>query len=160
MNKPSAPNVEKTGTPLPAPDHRLTLRSRQFKLAGDAPVDDEQFEMRFFEEILSHDPCNEDALMVLGYAYTRRGDYRRGLDMDRRLARLRPADATACYNLACSYALTGDLDGAFASLERAVGLGYHDLAHLLKDPDLAPLRQDTRFRRLLQRMVGSSSMDS
>ena len=55
-------------------------------------------------------------------------------------AELRPAAAVVHYNLACSLALLGDRKGALSSLEEAVARGFHDLAQLTQDPDLASLR--------------------
>ncbi len=40
-------------------------------------------------------------------------------------------------------------DAAFAHLQKAVELGWRDRDHLEKDPDLAPLRDDARWRALL-----------
>ncbi len=49
------------------------------------------------------------------------------------------------YNLACSFARSGDVDNAFRWLSRAVGLGFKDAALFDKDPDLAALRGDDRY---------------
>ena len=56
---------------------------------------------------------------------------------------------TAWYNLACSLALTGQADDAFAALEKAIALGYDDAEWMREDEDFAPIRQDPRFARLL-----------
>jgi tetratricopeptide (TPR) repeat protein len=150
MNKSDKPQDK----PLqPARDPHLTLRSGAFKLNSLDDGDDVKFEMRFFENVIEEDPCNEDALMLLGHAYTRRGEFQRGLEIDRRLTRLRPDDPTAFYNLACSYSLMGSVDEAYAALEKAFGLGYRDLAHVLKDPDLEKLREDSDFRRFVSRFI-------
>jgi len=132
-------------------DPRFSLVPLQLRLAGASAVDDERFELQFYEEVLRQDPCNEDVLMALGHAYTTRGEYQKGLEVDRRLVRLRPEDPTAFYNLACSYSLTGRLDDSILTLEQAIRLGYKDFAHMLKDPDLENLRKDERFRRLIAR---------
>jgi len=134
----------------PGFDHRLTLSRKAIDLRGAG--DDEQFEVRFMESLIERDPCNEEALMLLGHAYTRMGDLRKGLDIDRRLVRLRPADPTAYYNLACSCSLLEMLDDAFAALERAAALGYRDVDYMSTDPDLANARRDGRFQRLIECM--------
>ena len=77
-----------------------------------------------------------------------------------KLTVIRPADPTAYYNLACSYALLSQLDNAFAALDRAVSLGYGDVAHMLKDSDLTSLRKDPRFRVFVSRIVGRSTSNS
>ncbi len=136
----------------PRADKRLTLQRRIFDLSGAAGGNDEEFELQFMERVIAGDPCNEDALMLLGHAYTHRGDYEKGLTIDRRLVRLRPTDPTAYYNLACSLSLLNQRDDAMVALQRAAALGYADVKYILKDPDLANLRQDRRFRRFIQRI--------
>ena len=131
-----------------------------FAIAAFSQADDTRFEIEFFEELVSCDPCNEEALMILGNTYTRRGEYEKGLSIDRRLARLRPGDPTVYYNLACSYCLLRKLDEAFTALGRAISLGYRDARHMTKDPDLANLRSDPRFGTLLGRLIGRSASDS
>ena len=131
MKKSSSDKNPKEGHYLPAFDPRLTLSRRSFKISSLCSDDDEGFELRFMEEVLQRDPCNEDALMLLGYAYTRRGDYEKGLDVDARLVRLRPADPAAYYNLACSHALLGQINDSVDALERAVSLGYREVKQMM-----------------------------
>ncbi|MBI2191029.1 MAG: hypothetical protein HYU36_03455 [Planctomycetes bacterium] len=111
--------------------------------------DDLDFEIEFFEGIVQHDPSYQEPLMALGHAYTQRGLYQKGLEVDRQLVRLRPDDPIAYYNLACSLSLLNELDSGFDALLRALQLGYRDYSYLLKDPDLASLRKDPRFSRLV-----------
>jgi choline-sulfatase len=51
------------------------------------------------------------------------------------------------YNQACLSATEGNVDEAFAWLDRARALGIEDAALLQTDPDLARLRSDPRWRR-------------
>ena len=73
-----------------------------------------------------------------------------------RCLELRPGSAVCAYNIACARAVEGDLDAAFAALERAErnGLGLTDgrLELLRRDVDMAPLRADARFEALLARI--------
>jgi tetratricopeptide (TPR) repeat protein len=98
-------------------------------------------EIQFIEGICRRDPDYVEALQILGDDYTKRGRFLDGLKVDEQLARLRPADATVLYNLACSYSLTGDTDSAFAALHRALAVGYDDFKWLAQDPDLEQLRR-------------------
>ncbi len=111
------------------------------------------FEIAFFELVRKRQPDNQPALEALGHAYTQSGKFELGLEVDRRLAELRPDDAVVHYNLACSYALLSDTDLAIAALERAIELGYDDLAHLEKDKDLDSLRADRRFLALVKKIA-------
>jgi hypothetical protein len=80
--------------------------------------------------------------------------------MDQRLVRLKPDDATAYYNLACSYSLLKRGGEAFTCLEKAIMLGYHNLGHILKDPDLEHLRQDSNFRAFVARLLRQKASNS
>lgn len=110
-----------------------------------------EFEIGFFESVLARDRDHLGALEALASVYPRAGRVADGLDVDRRLVALLPQNPVAHYNLACSLSLAGELDAAFEALERALALGYKDLDFLGKDPDLATLRRDRRFRALIAR---------
>jgi tetratricopeptide (TPR) repeat protein len=110
--------------------------------------EDVQFEIRFFEGIAHRDPDYVEALQVLGDAYTKTGQWEKGLEIDQRLAKLSPDNPLVFYNLACSYSIMNRVDEAFAALKRAVKLGYDDAQWLNKDPDLKNLRSDRRFERI------------
>jgi tetratricopeptide (TPR) repeat protein len=111
-----------------------------------SPKEDLEFELRFFEGVARRDPNFVEALQVLGDAYTKTGQWEKGLQVDRRLAKLCPTNALVFYNLACSYSLLKQADEAFAALRKAVKLGYNDARWLAKDPDLENIRQDSRFQ--------------
>ena len=71
------------------------------------------------------------------------------------LAGLTPAPALY-YNLACTHALLGERERALALLERDFRTNYpspgalaRQKAWAAKDPDLASLRDDPRFRALV-----------
>ena len=115
---------------------------------GTEPKEDLEFEIQFFEGVTKRDPDFIDALQILGDAYTKTGQWEKGLLIDKRLARLCPDNPLVFYNLACSYSLMSRLDSAFAALKKAVKLGYADAKWLTKDPDLANLRKDSRFEAL------------
>ena len=107
------------------------------------------FELTFFERLVKNNPNFIDALIPLAEVYTRKGMYDKGLQIDKRLACLKKEDPIIHYNLACSFALVGEKDDAFTSLERAIKLGYRDFDHMQKDSDLKILREDPRFKSLM-----------
>jgi tetratricopeptide (TPR) repeat protein len=108
------------------------------------------FELDFFEGVLNRNPDFVDALRVHGNNLTLKGCYADGLKIDRRIVDLRPHDALAHYNLACSYSLLKKVDLALRMLRKAIELGYHDFRYLREDRDLDALRKDPRFRQLLR----------
>jgi tetratricopeptide (TPR) repeat protein len=108
--------------------------------------DDPQFEISFYEKLLARRPNFVEALICLGDLYTREGFLEKGLDVDQRLARLRPDDETVFYNLACSYSLMNDVAASEKAMRRAIALGYRDWDHLARDPDLLNLLNRETFR--------------
>ena len=116
-----------------------------------------RLEVRFLEAVLRRCPGNEMAIEALAHLYTRIGRFHDGLTLDLEITRRHPADPTNWYNLACSYALTQNKDDALQALDRAVQLGYRDTNWMMKDRDLAALREDPRFRDLIARVALASS---
>lgn len=112
-------------------------------------LNDPDFEISFLEGVLKHRPNYIDALAPLAEAYTLRGLFKKGLEIDKRLAYLCKDDPVVYYNLACSYVLSGYTAKALTALKRAVKLGFSDLAHLKKDPDLKSLRDYPPFQKWL-----------
>jgi len=113
--------------------------------------EDTAWEVAFFEGIVANAPNYAEALSSLGNLYTRRGEYVKGLEIDRRLVELRPDDPIVHYNLACSLSLLHEPGEALAELEKAIALGYNDFAFMLSDSDLENVRQDPRFFELMAR---------
>jgi tetratricopeptide (TPR) repeat protein len=103
------------------------------------------FEIKFYEGLLSKSPNFFNALATLGDVYTRKGFYEEGLEVDRKLVNLKPEDPVVHYNFACSLSLIGEIEEAFKELKKAVLFGYDDIAYILKDPDLGNLRKHSRF---------------
>ncbi len=58
--------------------------------------------------------------------------------------------ASGLYNLACARALSGDVPGALSALEKSVHAGFGSADHMVEDDDLASLRGEPEFRRLVQ----------
>ena len=114
-------------------------------------LDELDFEIGFFEQILRRQPNYLNVLRVVGELLSRKGLYDRTLEIDRRLVSLRPRDGIARYNLACSLARQGELLMAVRELGTALELGYDDFAHLEVDPDLDLLRELPEFLALIRR---------
>lgn len=81
------------------------------------------------------------------------GRVEEGLEMARRVEELAPDDISVLYNAACSYARAGDHEQALRTLERRLDLAgtiYREWVE--HDADFAGMRDDPRFRALLERM--------
>lgn len=63
------------------------------------------------------------------------------------------------YNAACCYALSGQKDLAFSSLEIAIAKGWRDKKHTEEDEDLATLRGDPRWNDLIAK-VSTGGMEA
>jgi len=111
-----------------------------------------EIEIGFMEGIVRRDPSYVEALQILGDGLTRYGRFQEGLEVDERLAILRPNDPMVVYNLACSYALTKKYAQAAESIDLAIDLGYRDFKWLSQDPDLRGLRRTAHFKRIRARV--------
>jgi tetratricopeptide (TPR) repeat protein len=117
------------------------------RLAQQSQID---FDIEFFERILSRSPDYVDVLRCQGELLTRKGLHERALQVDQRLVRLRPTDEVVQYNLACSLAQLGSGAAALGARRRAFELGYRDFEHLTADTDLAGLHDDPAFQALVR----------
>lgn len=131
--------------------------SAEFRLGSLQRRPQLEFEIDFFERILSRDPNYVEVLMQLGDLFSRKGCHRRALQADLRLSQLRPRDAVVFYNLACSQAVLQQKVESLESLERAVGLGYDDVEYLAADPDLELLRSEPAFLRIVAELEVASA---
>lgn len=125
--------------PLRSMAEELTEQSKQIA-----------FEIDFFERLARLDPANVRVLVALAENYSVLEAYDKSLPVDRQLTQLRPEKSVFWYNLACSYARLRDADAAFETLEKAIALGYDDVLHLIKDPDLKSIRSDPRFQAIFR----------
>jgi tetratricopeptide (TPR) repeat protein len=112
----------------------------------------QEFFIDFYQVVTERQPENLEAMAELAQAHTRLGHWDRGLELDRRLARMLPDDPTIRYNLSCSLALTDRTLEALEALEEAITLGYDDVEYLLQDPDMSGLQDEPRFVELVRRL--------
>jgi Flp pilus assembly protein TadD len=110
-------------------------------------------EIQFLEGVVRRDRRYVEALQLLGDDYTRRGRFKDGLQVDRRLARLCPEDPLVHYNLACSFSLTEEFRKSAHALRKAIQRGYRDFDHLRRDNDLEPLRQTDLYAAIEQEIA-------
>jgi len=109
----------------------------------------DDFEISFYEGLIQKKPDFLEALFLLGDLYTKKGLYKKGLKIDKKLLKLRPLDPTVHYNLACDYSLLKKIDSSLKALRKALELGFRDFRLIEKDPDLEFLRKDKRFELLI-----------
>src|SRR5579862_987306 len=77
------------------------------------------FELDFFGRILERHPAFLEALRCHASNLAAKKRFGDSLQIERRIIQLRPSDALAHYNLACSYALLRQPDLALTTLRKA-----------------------------------------
>lgn len=120
-----------------------------------------QYETELLEQALQGRPDDFGILVRLGELYSALGRSRDGLTIDLQLVVIAPRDPIVRYNLACSLAMSGRISAGISALKEAVRLGYSDLDHLMIDEDLAAIRDDAEFPRvveMIQGQVGESTL--
>ena len=135
---------------LEIPEYRFDLKTPEFQKSDD------EFTIWFLEGVLDKYPAYVECLMYLGNANTATGMFEKGLEVDLKLVKLRPGDPLVHYNLACSFSLMGMLSESLGSLEKAIGLGYNDLEHLVNDSDLDGLKDEDGYNALIDKLKKSS----
>jgi len=104
------------------------------------------------EKVLAHDPNNGSAMGHGSWALAALGQGERAKDWMGRALLIDPENLTMRYNSAC--ALANNLNDKEAALEilapafEKMGAGL--LNHAKIDPDLAPIRDDPRFKEMLE----------
>jgi tetratricopeptide (TPR) repeat protein len=99
---------------------------------------------------LLQNPDDSRARMVHAIALTTSGRRDEAIREGDQALELSPGDPVMLYNGACLYSQLGELDRAIAALEQAVASGYWNLGWMQHDPDLNPLRDDSRFIALMK----------
>lgn len=102
---------------------------------------------RAYEAITREHPSNALAWSRLGLSLHSTGKYDRAIEAFHKAVAIGNNPA-AMYNLACSYARSGDKAKAFEWLDKAVGAGFRQVPRLDNDADLASLRSDARFEEV------------
>jgi eukaryotic-like serine/threonine-protein kinase len=83
------------------------------------------------------------------------GETREALDAIREVATQSDLSATMRYRLAIVYELAGDREQALRSIEGALNAGY-PVSELQREPELLPLRNDSRYHRLIDRHTSAT----
>ncbi len=118
--------------------------------------DKDRYELYIYEQLVDADPDFVDALFPMAELYTQVGQYKKGLEVDIRLARLYPDDSSVIYNLACSYSLCAKPQQSLDALEKAVSLGFDDIEHIESDEDLDNIRNQPRYAVLIGNLRNKS----
>ena len=116
--------------------------------------------MQAIDRQLAIDPQDGRALQLGATNAARLGLRDKARDLAARALRSRPDAFATYYNVACAYAVLGDIDDALAMLDRAVQHGRGNLEWIGHDADFDNLRSDSRFDAILDRIRASRGVPS
>ena len=94
-------------------------------------------------------PEDARALYFGANALSQIGDKERSLEWAALAQHAEPDEPQVLYNIACVYALLGENDRAVDCLERSMTHGWVQKEWMAHDPDLAGLRSNPRFQKLV-----------
>ena len=97
-------------------------------------------------------PDDARALYMGAISLCRLGHIQDGLDWGNQALALDPEDSGVLYNIACLYSVAGRTKQALDLLERAVQNGFGHREWIEHDPDFVTLREQPRFRALIDRL--------
>lgn len=75
--------------------------------------------------------------------------YEKALELGRKLMELAPQNPGHAYNVACLYALSGNVEQAIEAFEKSAQLGFDDANLAGSDPDLAAIRGHAEYKKIL-----------
>jgi adenylate cyclase len=104
------------------------------------------------ERVLALNPADGRALALGSGALYRAGDAVRAMQWSRRSLDLYPDDMNTLINAACLRSKAGLKEEALALLDRAFSRGWGKRDWIEQDADYDLLRDDPRFKRLLERL--------
>ncbi|WP_250419181.1 MULTISPECIES: DUF6624 domain-containing protein [Pontibacter] len=79
-------------------------------------------------------------------------EYKASAEMYDKILKGGKGSSTDHYNAACSWALAGNKDKAFAHLSKSIEKGWYNISHLKKDSDLNSLHADKRWNPLVHKL--------
>lgn len=102
-----------------------------------------------YKKAMEIDKGSERAHIGLGETYFNMGNYSGAIPEFKEAINANPINPTPYYNLAYIYASEKDFRASMDWLERAVERGFKDIESLKKEKVFTPLREDSRFKKLV-----------
>ena len=102
---------------------------------------------------LEFHPDDARAWYLGAHANFELGDKEEALTWCEKAMTLAPDDAATLYNAGCLFCIMGEIERCFECLEKAVDNGFAHPQWLENDPDLQPIRNDPRYKKLLDRLT-------
>ena len=120
----------------------------QIELSNEVAAD----AIAIIEEHLKWNPDDPRAYYLGAGSLVQIGDHDRAQRWIGRALAIDPTDSVVLYNVACFYALDGQIDKALNCLESAVKHGSISVSWMEHDNDLVSLHEESRFQILLEQL--------
>jgi adenylate cyclase len=105
------------------------------------------------EQRIELHPDDARALYMGANGLVALGEKEKGLEWARRARDIAPDEPMLLYNLGCIYSLAGEVKEALDCLERAAAAGLVQKGWYEHDSNLDPLREQPRFKALMEKLV-------
>ncbi len=112
--------------------------------------------VRVFEKLTELAPDQGRVWFNYGYCLHANGDLDKAIEIHQKAAEFDQFSGIATYNLACAYSLKNRADDAFQALEKAIELGFGDVAQLEGDSDFDNIRDDKRYAKIIEQLKDGS----
>jgi serine/threonine protein kinase/Flp pilus assembly protein TadD len=109
-------------------------------------------ELKLLEQHLELNPEDPRACILGAATYANLHESERAIELTQRAMAVDPEDPMLLYNVACTYAQLGKTEEALEALERGVEKGWGDKNWIEHDADLDPIREDPRFKAIVESM--------
>ena len=106
------------------------------------------------KQVVEADDENGRAWQLYGYSLHMDGKLDDAIKVHERTAKFAQFKGISLYNLGCAHALKKDTDKCLGFLKKAVDAGFDDVEQFESDADLAFVKKDPRFVRLIKVMKG------
>jgi hypothetical protein len=115
--------------------------------------------VNIYIEIVELNPEDIESIYNLSFCYHLLGNYEKAIIYHQMVADYMESDHTdglvhykrnGLYNLACAYALSGDIDNSVNALNLAIEAGFDNTRTITGDSDLENIRNDIRYQEALK----------
>jgi TolB-like protein/Flp pilus assembly protein TadD len=150
----AAEMLEKASEVAPDDIRGLQLLPQIYRSLGreDEVIEASERRLTLAERLLELDPDDVQSLLYGANALATLGERERSLEWAARVLEIDTDDALVLYNIACFYSLAGEVKPALEALERSYEAGLADPEWMRQDSDLDNLRDEARYRALVERM--------
>ena len=130
----------------PPPSAPEVTKANQLFQAGDY-----EGVIQTLEAFIQRNPTTQVGWILLGNAYQQKGNLDKALEMQLKAVSIRSTRLQATFNAAVIYALKNNQDKAFECLQNLRDSGSYDMDLVQSNNDLAKLRNDPRFAKVLSK---------